>query len=196
MRGNVLKKYRWGRPRKLNDRDARTIVRKVKKNPKISAPKLANQIATASGKKVHPETVPVESFDQPATMVEFLDESRSFHLLTNKRDLILLLHILTKILIFGKQMFLQTRVSSTCSGVMAVEKSGGKKNTEMNPENLTPTMKHSGGSVMVWGAMAAAEVGNLVFIDGIMNQFEYLKILQDNLLPSVRKFGLGSNFVF
>ncbi|GFY41541.1 transposable element Tc1 transposase [Trichonephila inaurata madagascariensis] len=39
---------------KLSDR---AIVRKVKKNPKISAPKLADQIATASGKKVHPETV-------------------------------------------------------------------------------------------------------------------------------------------
>ncbi|GFS52842.1 transposable element Tc1 transposase [Trichonephila inaurata madagascariensis] len=45
------------RPHKLSDRDARAIVRKVKKNPKISAPKLADQIATASGKKVHPETV-------------------------------------------------------------------------------------------------------------------------------------------
>ncbi|GFU98019.1 hypothetical protein TNCV_232961 [Trichonephila clavipes] len=57
MRGNVLNKPRCGRPHKLSDRDARTIVRKVKKNTKISAPKLADQFATASGKKVHPETV-------------------------------------------------------------------------------------------------------------------------------------------
>ncbi|GFS65246.1 transposable element Tcb1 transposase [Trichonephila inaurata madagascariensis] len=57
MRGNILNKSRCGRPHKLSDRDARAIVRKVKKNPKISAPKLADQIATASGKKVHPETV-------------------------------------------------------------------------------------------------------------------------------------------
>ncbi|GFY53642.1 hypothetical protein TNIN_187831 [Trichonephila inaurata madagascariensis] len=57
MRGNVLNKSRCGRPHKLSDRDARAIVRKGKKNPKISAPKLADQIATASRKKVHPETV-------------------------------------------------------------------------------------------------------------------------------------------
>ncbi|GFU34497.1 hypothetical protein TNCV_1992391 [Trichonephila clavipes] len=50
-------KSRCGRPHKLSDRDARAIVRKMKKNPKISAPKLADQIATASEKKVHPETV-------------------------------------------------------------------------------------------------------------------------------------------
>ncbi|GFY40818.1 hypothetical protein TNIN_308861 [Trichonephila inaurata madagascariensis] len=48
------KKSRCGRPHKLSDR---AIVRKVKKNPKISAPKLADQLATASGKKVHLETV-------------------------------------------------------------------------------------------------------------------------------------------
>ncbi|GFY71473.1 transposable element Tcb1 transposase [Trichonephila inaurata madagascariensis] len=57
MRVNVLNKSRCGHPHKLSDRDARAIVRKVKKNPKISAPKLADQIATASEKKVHPETV-------------------------------------------------------------------------------------------------------------------------------------------
>ncbi|GFY46125.1 hypothetical protein TNIN_171 [Trichonephila inaurata madagascariensis] len=57
MRGNVLNKSRCGRPHKLSDCDSRAIVRKVKKNPKISAPKLADQIVTASGKKVHPETV-------------------------------------------------------------------------------------------------------------------------------------------
>ncbi|GFY06225.1 transposable element Tcb1 transposase [Trichonephila clavipes] len=57
MRGNVLNKSRCGRPHELSDRDTRAIVTKVKKNPKISALKLANPIATASGKKVHPETV-------------------------------------------------------------------------------------------------------------------------------------------
>ncbi|GFR13202.1 transposable element Tc1 transposase [Trichonephila clavata] len=57
MRGNVLNKSRCGRSHKLSDRDARAIARRGKKNPKISSPKLADQIATASGKKVHPETV-------------------------------------------------------------------------------------------------------------------------------------------
>ncbi|GFS61731.1 transposable element Tc1 transposase [Trichonephila inaurata madagascariensis] len=54
MRGNVLNKSRCGRPHKLSSRDARAIVRKVKKNPKISTPKLADQIER---KKIHPETV-------------------------------------------------------------------------------------------------------------------------------------------
>ncbi|GFS57495.1 hypothetical protein TNIN_46281 [Trichonephila inaurata madagascariensis] len=44
MRGNVLNKSQCGRPHKLSDRDSRAIVRKVKKNPKISAPKLADKL--------------------------------------------------------------------------------------------------------------------------------------------------------
>lgn len=36
-------------------------------------------------------------------------------------------------------------------------------NTELH--NLRPTVKHGGNSVMVWGAMSVAGVGNLHFID-------------------------------
>ncbi|GFY52740.1 hypothetical protein TNIN_77021 [Trichonephila inaurata madagascariensis] len=56
MRGNVLNKSRCGHPHKLSDRDSRAIVRKVKKNPKISV-KISGSYCKASGKKVHPETV-------------------------------------------------------------------------------------------------------------------------------------------
>ena len=38
-----------------------------------------------------------------------------------------------------------------------------KKNTEQDEKNLIPTVKCEGGSVMVWGSMAAAGVGSLVF---------------------------------
>ena len=55
-------------------------------------------------------------------------------------------------------------------------------------QNLIPTVKHSGGSVMVWGCMAAGAVGNLVFIKGTMNNDDYLMILRENLPPSVEKY--------
>ncbi|GFY73848.1 hypothetical protein TNIN_63211 [Trichonephila inaurata madagascariensis] len=80
MRGNVFNKFRCGRPHKLNNRDARAIERKVKKNPKISALKLADQIATASGKKVHPETVCRILRSGGYTMREFPEGNRSSHL--------------------------------------------------------------------------------------------------------------------
>ncbi|GFV95645.1 transposable element Tcb2 transposase [Trichonephila clavipes] len=53
-----------------------------------------------------------------------------------------------------------------------------------------------GGSNMVWGCMAATEVGNLVIIDGIMNQYSYLNILKNNLSQSASKLGLDGSFTF
>ncbi|GFS49064.1 transposable element Tcb2 transposase [Trichonephila clavipes] len=72
----------------------------------------------------------------------------------------------------------------------------GKPNTLLHPKHTIPTVKHGGGSVMVWGCMAASGVGKLVFIDGIMHKMAYLNILQNNLKESANKLGLGSNFIF
>lgn len=58
------------------------------------------------------------------------------------------------------------------------------------------TVKHGGGSVLVWGCMAASGVGKLVFIDGIMDRFVYLNILKNNLHASAAKLGIGMSFAF
>lgn len=49
---------------------------------------------------------------------------------------------------------------------------------------------------MVWGAIGAAGVGNLEFIDGIMNQHTYKSILERNLQASVDILGLGPRWIF
>ncbi|GFW89396.1 transposable element Tcb2 transposase [Trichonephila clavipes] len=71
-----------------------------------------------------------------------------------------------------------------------------KPNTALDPKNLRPTVKHGGGSVMVWGCMASNGVGNLVFIDGIMDHKLYIDILNNNLKESAKKLGLDGNFIF
>ncbi|GFX08112.1 transposable element Tc1 transposase [Trichonephila clavipes] len=64
-----------------------------------------------------------------------------------------------------------------------------KPNTSNHPKHTTPTVKHGGGSVMVWGCMAASGVGKLVFIDRIMHKMADLNILQNNLKESAVKLG-------
>lgn len=69
-----------------------------------------------------------------------------------------------------------------------------KPNTALNKANLCPTIKHGGGSLMVWGCYSYHGVGNLVFIDGIMDKMGYLKILKENLKQSADKMGIGDTF--
>lgn len=70
------------------------------------------------------------------------------------------------------------------------------KNQEFEQKNITSTVKHGGGSVMVWGCMAASGVGTLVFIDSTMNKTDYLNIKKKKILSSVEKLGLGQSWIF
>ncbi len=59
---------------------------------------------------------------------------------------------------------------------------------------MVPTVKHVGGSVLMWGCMSAAVVGELHFIDGIMNSQICCSILKEKMLPSLRALGRRALF--
>ena len=59
-------------------------------------------------------------------------------------------------------------------------------------ECITSTVTHGGGSVIVWGCMASAKVGSLVFIEGSLNSLKYIDILNNNLQKSSHKI-FGKN---
>jgi len=62
-------------------------------------------------------------------------------------------------------------------------------------ECIVPTVKHGGGSVMVWGCFGGTKVGDLVKIDGTMDKKVYHNILVRHAIPSGTRI-LGQNFVF
>ena len=69
---------------------------------------------------------------------------------------------------------------------------------ELNVERLVcrkpgtiPTVKHSGGSIMLWGCFSVAGTGRLVRIEAKMKGAKYREILDENLLQSIQDLRLG-----
>ncbi len=55
------------------------------------------------------------------------------------------------------------------------------KGEEYKEKCMVPTVKHGGGSVLMWGCMSAAGVGELHFIDSIMNSQMHCSILKEKM---------------
>ncbi len=71
-----------------------------------------------------------------------------------------------------------------------------KNNTAHQSKHTIPTVKHGGGSIMIWGCFSSAGTGKLVRIDGRMNGAKYRAILEENLLESAKDLRLGRRFTF
>jgi hypothetical protein len=70
-----------------------------------------------------------------------------------------------------------------------------KKGIAHKHQNLIPTVKYGGGSIMVWGCYAASGPGQLAIIDGKIHSQVYQDFLQENVWLSVRQFKVNINWV-
>jgi len=75
-------------------------------------------------------------------------------------------------------------------------KSDGRQYCWMKPGQaydnrfVKKTIKHGAGNIMVWGCISAKGMGRLHHIEGIMCGPDYIKILDEHLLGSMKDLGL------
>ncbi len=86
----------------------------------------------------------------------------------------------------------ETKINVFCSdGVKHMWRQPGE---EYKDKCVLPTVKHGGGSVMVWGYMSAAGTGELQFIEGTMNANMYCDRLKQSMIPFLRRLGRRAVF--
>ena len=66
----------------------------------------------------------------------------------------------------------------------------------LKEKNINPTVEGGRRSLLVWACMSSSGVGNIQFIDDIIDKNVYLDILKRNVKESARKLGIQRHFLF
>lgn len=183
-------------PNKIfNEKDERKIIRISKNNPRMSAPMLAKEMEEGLGKTCHPQTIRrVLSnggmYCRMARRKPYLSDKNKKARVKFAKD-----HVAKGQTFWNSVLFCDESKYNIfgCDGDRRIYRMNG---AALKEQNLYATVKHGRGHVMVWGCMSASGVGKLVFIDGIMEKTQYLRILQENLQASVDQLELGTGYRF
>lgn len=192
--GTVADLPRSGRPKKLSDKAERNLVNTVKREPRLASSQLAAALHAQGIADIKPRTVRhilqknglhgCVARKKPYLTSEHKKQRRDFaqRFVTSSTSFFrqIIWSDETKVNLFGSD------------GRRYVRRRLGEGLLE---KNLTPTVKYGGGSIMLWGCMSAAGVGELVEIEGTLNAAKYEQILEEKMLPSARRL-VGRGFLF
>ncbi len=189
----TISQRRPGRPRKFTPRQERLLMRRVEENRLTSSLQLSKEVESQTGVTISRDTIRrtlqrngmhgcrprKKHLLKPRHKKARLEFARAHADKDEDYWDSILWSDETKINVFGTDGF----KTVWC-----------RKGEEYNEKCMVPTVKHGGGSVLMWGCMSAAGVGELYFIDGIMNSQMYCSILKEKMLPSLRALGRRALF--
>lgn len=192
--GLLEDKPRSGRPRSTTKQEDLLIVTTSKRNRRKTAPEIRSEINITRNKPLSLTTVKRRLRDaglfgrvavrkpllRPQNKVKRLEWAKRHRDWTEEDFSRVLWSDESKFEVFGTKRRVFVRRSAE---------------QKMLPDCMVPTVKHGGGSVMVWGCFSSSGVGDLTRVSGKMNKEAYKKILEENALISGLRL-IGEGFVF
>lgn len=193
--GSVANKPGRGRKSKLTQRQCKEIHRRVTIDPLISAPTLRNELLQHQGTSVSTQTIRNRLREmgfngRRPRRKPFINKKNQLKRLNFARD-----H-LSKPMTFWDNVLWSDESKINLFGGDGNRRVWRKPNEALKIKNITLTVKHGGGNIMVWGSMTSAGVGSLEFIDVRMNADVYVDLVGRNIPSSVKKLKLGRRYVF
>ncbi len=180
----TISQRRPGRPRKLTPHQERLLMRRVEENRHASSLQLSKEVESQTGVTISRDTI-----------WRTLQRNGMHGCRPRKKPLIKPRHKKARLEFarahadkdedYWDSILWSDKTKINVLGIDGFKTVWRRKGEEYKEKCMVPSVKHGGGSVLMWGCMSAAGVGELHFIDDIMNSQMYCSILKEKMLPSL-----------
>ncbi len=170
--GSTKNRPRHGRPKKLSARAQRHIQSLCLGNRRMSAASIAAEVEGVGGQPVSTQTIRRKLHQiglhgccpRSKPLLKMMHKKASKPFAEDKQ---------TKYMDYWNHVLWSDETKINVFGSDGVKRVCHQPGEEYKDKCVLPTVKHGGGSVMVWGCMSAAGTGELQLMEGTMNANMY-----------------------
>lgn len=174
----IVGPVRSGRPRKTTGREDNLITRHCQSNPFLSATKIKAELGLQiSSRTIQRRLVEKRLYSRRPAIKPLLSKKQRINRLKFAREHLNWTVQKWKTVLFSDESKFNLVDSD---GMCRVRRPINKR---LDPKYYKTSVKHGGGSVMVWGCFSGYGVGPLHEINGIMDRFGYRDILENVMYP-------------